>query len=102
MSSATSTPSRSLSAWATCATLPTSVWTSTYALSTRVDLLGVRPPATLWPDRWLLVGGGRLLHKAGQPAATRPGDPCGIVGAGGRWWPAGRSELPAGRGAQAR
>src|SRR5215216_4020526 len=83
MSSATCTPSRSLSAWATWATLPTSVRMSTYALSTRVDLLGVRPPATLWPDRWLLVGGGRLLHKAGQPAATRPGDLCGIVGAGG-------------------
>jgi hypothetical protein len=32
-SSATWTPSRSLSAWATWATLPTSVWMSTYALS---------------------------------------------------------------------
>src|SRR5215216_5335535 len=83
MSSTTCTPSRSLSAWATSATLPTSVRMSTYALSIPAALLGVRPPATLWPDRWLLVGGGRLLHKAGQPAATRPGDLCGIVGAGG-------------------
>jgi hypothetical protein len=32
-SSANCTPSRSLSAWATWATLPTSVWMSTYALS---------------------------------------------------------------------
>src|SRR5215211_270224 len=83
MSSANCIPSRSLSAWATWATLPTSVRMSTYALSTRVDLLGVRCRHPALTGGCLTGGRGRKLHKAGQPAATRPGDLCGIVGAGG-------------------
>src|SRR5215207_7303945 len=79
MSSATYTPSRSRSAWAAWATLPTSVRMSTYALSIRAALLGVGSghlclTAGTWPG---------MFHKAGQPAATRPEDLGGIVGAGG-------------------
>src|SRR5215211_1794423 len=52
---------------------------STYALSIPAALLSVgsRHPC--------LIGGTwrGTLHKAGQPAATRPEDLCGIVGAGG-------------------
>src|SRR5215217_9699094 len=72
-SSADSTPSRSLSAWATWAILPTSVWMSTYALSIRSGLLAGRsrhPCLTGGPWRG-------MLHKTGQPAATRPEDCAG-------------------------
>src|SRR5829696_3287289 len=51
MSSATCTPSRSRSAWAAWATLPTSVRMSTYALSIRADLLAVRSRHPC-ADRW--------------------------------------------------
>src|SRR6266508_4090450 len=56
------------------------------------------PIPALTGGAWWVAG--RMLHKTGQPAATRPEDLCGIVGAGGMWWPAGRSALPAARGAR--
>src|ERR671911_395690 len=39
------------------------------------------PPSALTGGACWVAG--RKLHKAGQPAATRPEDLCGIVGAGG-------------------
>src|SRR5919109_2850339 len=71
MSSANCTPCRPLSARATWATFPTSVWMSTYALNTGADLLGVRPrhPGPTGGFRWVA---GRMLPNAGQPASITP------------------------------
>jgi hypothetical protein len=65
-SSASCTPSRPLSTWATWATLPISVSMSTYALSTALASSAFRH-ATLSPDRWLPMSGGRMLSTASQP-----------------------------------
>src|SRR5215216_6272641 len=74
MSSATCTPSRSLSAWATWATLPTSVRMSTYALSIRVDLLGVRcrHPALAGG---CLTGGRGAAPQGGSASRHQTGGP---------------------------
>src|SRR5215208_1675998 len=74
MSSATCTPSRSLSAWATWAILPTSVWMSTYALSIRSGLLAGRsrhPCLTGGPWRGMLHKTGQPADRQGRPAAAR-------------------------------
>src|SRR5215212_680122 len=74
MSSATCTPSRSLSAWATWATLPTSVSMSTYALSIRADLLGIRSRHPCLTDGRLIGGGGACTTdgSAGRHQARGP------------------------------
>jgi hypothetical protein len=70
----------------------------------RLAVLGSRSDATRRKQSLLLRQAGGVerkrptSNKAGQPAATRPEDLCGIVGAGGRWRPAGRSALPAAHG----
>ena len=81
-SSATCTPSRSLSAWPTWATLPTSVRMSTQALSIRADLLGGRCHHPALTGGSLRVAG--QAPQDGSAGGHRTGGPvCGIVGAGG-------------------